>query len=39
LPNSSGVYMTVPNLDAAMLQYMSYWPQTNGAELLVPTTG
>ena len=39
LPNSSGVYMTVPNLDTAMLQYMSFWPQPNGAELLVPTTG
>ncbi len=35
LPNSSGIYAPVVNLDAAMLPYMSFWPQPNGAELLV----
>ena len=40
LPNATtGVYSKVPNLNPTMLQYMSYWPQPNGAELLVPTTG
>jgi len=34
LPNTSGVYTEVPNLNSAMLQYMSFWPQPNGAELL-----
>jgi hypothetical protein len=38
LPNASGVYTKVPNLNAAMLQYMSFWPQPNGPELLVPGT-
>jgi Carboxypeptidase regulatory-like domain/TonB-dependent Receptor Plug Domain len=35
LPNSSGVETAVRNLDPEMLQYMSYWPQPNGTELLV----
>ena len=35
LPNASGIYAPVPGLDAAMLPYMSFWPQPNGAELLV----
>ena len=35
LPNASGAYAPVPGLDAAMLPYMSFWPQPNGAELLV----
>jgi len=35
LPNASGVYAQVPGLDAAMLPYMSFWPQPNGPELLV----
>jgi len=40
LPNATtGVYSKVANLNPTMLQYMSYWPQPNGAELLVPTTG
>ena len=39
LPNSSGVYATVPNLNPAMLDYMQYWPIPNGAELLAPATG
>jgi hypothetical protein len=34
LPNASGTYTTVPNLDSAMLQYMSFWPSSSGAELL-----
>jgi hypothetical protein len=34
LPNSSGVYTQVPNLNPSMLQYMSFWPQPNGRELL-----
>jgi hypothetical protein len=34
LPNSSGVYKPVANLNPAMLPYMSLWPQANGAELL-----
>ncbi len=33
LPNSSGVETPVAG-PAVMLQYMSYWPQPNGAELL-----
>ncbi len=37
LPNSmTGVYAKVANLNTSMLQYMSYWPQPNGPELLVP---
>jgi hypothetical protein len=34
-PNSSGVYVPVPNLNPAMLPYFSLWPQPNGPELLV----
>ncbi|MFZ0979809.1 MAG: TonB-dependent receptor [Candidatus Acidiferrales bacterium] len=40
LPNSSGIETQVPNLNSAMLQYMSFWPPPNGAELLangIPT--
>jgi hypothetical protein len=33
LPNASGVPTLVPNLNAAMLQYMQFWPQPNGPEL------
>jgi Carboxypeptidase regulatory-like domain/TonB-dependent Receptor Plug Domain len=39
LPNASGVYTMVANLDPAMLQYMSFWPQPNGPELLIPASG
>ena len=39
LPNASGVYTKVTNLNAAMLPYMSFWPQPNGAELLNPANG
>jgi len=35
LPNASGVYAPVPSLEAAILPYMSFWPQPNGPELLV----
>ena len=35
LPNASGVPAPVANLNQAMLKYMSFWPQPNGAELLV----
>ncbi len=35
LPNASGVYTKVANLNAAMLAYMSFWPQANGPERLV----
>jgi hypothetical protein len=35
LPNASGVYTTVPNLNPAILPYMSFWPQANGPKLLV----
>ena len=35
LPNASGQYATVANLNPNMLNYMSYWPQVNGPELLV----
>ena len=34
-PNSAGVYVPVPNLDPAMLRYMSFWPLPNGPELLI----
>jgi len=35
LPNSTtGVYSKPANLDPRMLQYMSFWPDPNGAELL-----
>jgi hypothetical protein len=35
LPNASGVYTQVANLNPAMLAYMSFWPQPNGPERLV----
>jgi hypothetical protein len=35
LPNSAGVYTTVPKLNPAMLQYMQLWPVANGPELTV----
>ena len=34
LPNASGVYAPVPNLNPAMLKYFALWPQANGPELL-----
>jgi TonB-dependent Receptor Plug Domain. len=34
LPNASGVPTAVPNLNRAILPYMSFWPQANGAPLL-----
>jgi hypothetical protein len=34
LPNPSGVYTRVSNLNPAMLKYFALWPQANGAELL-----
>jgi len=35
LPNASGAYKQVANLNPAMLTYMSFWPQANGPERLV----
>ena len=35
LPNSSGVYTPVSNLNPAMLPFMALWPQANGPELMV----
>ncbi len=35
LPNASGVYSKPANLDPRMLQYMQFWPDPNGGELLV----
>ncbi|HEY3841146.1 MAG TPA: carboxypeptidase-like regulatory domain-containing protein [Bryobacteraceae bacterium] len=34
LPNASGVYTQVANLNPAMLKYFALWPQANGPELL-----
>jgi len=34
LPNTSGAYKPVPNLNPAMLAYMSFWPVANGPERL-----
>ncbi len=34
LPNASGAYVPVANLNQSMLQYTSFWPQANGPELL-----
>src|SRR5581483_6076806 len=34
LPNAAGVPTPVANLNPAMLQYMQFWPQPNGSELL-----
>jgi len=31
---TTGVYAPVANLNAAMLPYMTFWPQPNGAELM-----
>jgi hypothetical protein len=33
-PNASGAYVPVSGLNAAMLPYLSFWPQANGPELL-----
>ncbi len=35
IPNASGVYTPVANLNKGMLPYMSFWPEANGAELTV----
>ncbi|HMF77134.1 MAG TPA: TonB-dependent receptor [Bryobacteraceae bacterium] len=35
LPNASGVYTQVPNLNPAMLPFATLWPQPNGPQLLV----
>jgi hypothetical protein len=35
LPNASGIYTQVPNLNQAMLPFATLWPQPNGPELLV----
>lgn len=37
LPNAAGVPTPVANLNPAMLQYMQFWPQPNGPELLTTT--
>jgi len=34
VPNASGVYTKVANLDNRILPYMSFWPDVNGPELL-----
>jgi hypothetical protein len=34
LPNAAGVYSKPANLNPAMLNYMSFWPNPNGPELL-----
>ncbi len=33
-PNAAGAYVAVANLNPAMLPYFSFWPQSNGPELL-----
>ncbi|HMF77231.1 MAG TPA: carboxypeptidase regulatory-like domain-containing protein, partial [Bryobacteraceae bacterium] len=35
LPDASGAYRPVPNLNPAMLPYTSFWPVANGPELTV----
>jgi hypothetical protein len=35
LPNASGAYTQVPNLNPKMLPFTALWPQPNGPELLV----
>jgi len=35
VPNPNGTYVPAPNLNPAMLQYMSLWPIPNGPKLLV----
>jgi hypothetical protein len=40
LPSAcSGVYSTVTKLNSAVLPYMTFWPNANGSELMVPSTG
>jgi hypothetical protein len=40
LPNAcTGIYATVSGLKTAMLGYMSFWPVSNGPELMVPASG
>jgi hypothetical protein len=34
LPNASGAYTQVANLNSKMLPYMSFWPSPNGPELM-----
>src|SRR5436309_13210225 len=34
LPNASGQYEEVPNLQRGMLPFFQYWPEPNGAEIL-----
>ena len=34
LPNASGQYVEVPNLQRGMLPFFQYWPEPNGAEIL-----
>ncbi|PYS38356.1 MAG: TonB-dependent receptor [Acidobacteria bacterium] len=34
LPNASGQYVEVPNLQRGMLPFFAYWPEPNGAEIL-----
>src|SRR5262245_8755072 len=34
LPNASGQYAEVPNLQRGMLPFFQYWPEPNGAEIL-----
>src|SRR5207249_7793122 len=36
LPNASGQYAEVPNLQRGMLPFFQYWPEPNGAEILDP---
>jgi hypothetical protein len=33
LPDASGNYVTVPNLDPAILPFMAMWPEANGPDL------
>src|SRR5881409_425319 len=35
LPNASGEYVQVPNLEPRMLPFFRYWPEPNGPELLL----
>ena len=34
LPNASGQYVEVSNLQRNMLPFFKYWPEPNGAEIL-----
>src|SRR5262245_35345048 len=36
LPNASGQYVEVPNLQRGILPFFKYWPEPNGAEILDP---